>query len=32
MTELIQTQRAYQFNARTISMHDQMRGLINQMR
>ncbi|GEN57742.1 flagellar hook-basal body complex protein FlhP [Halolactibacillus alkaliphilus] len=32
MTELIQTQRAYQFNARTISMHDQMQGLINQMR
>jgi len=32
MTELIQTQRSYQFNARTISMHDQMRGLINQMR
>lgn len=32
MSELLQTQRAYQFNARTISMHDQMRGLINQLR
>ncbi|SES10755.1 flagellar basal-body rod protein FlgG [Gracilibacillus ureilyticus] len=32
MTELIQTQRAYQFNAQSISMHDQMRGLINQLR
>ncbi|PXW92036.1 flagellar basal-body rod protein FlgG [Streptohalobacillus salinus] len=32
MTDLIQSQRAYQFNARSISMHDQMRGLINQMR
>ncbi|WP_018930765.1 flagellar hook-basal body protein [Gracilibacillus lacisalsi] len=31
-TDMIETQRAYQFNARTISMHDQMRGLINQLR
>ncbi|QGH36325.1 flagellar hook-basal body complex protein [Gracilibacillus salitolerans] len=31
-TEMIETQRAYQFNARTISMHDQMKGLINQLR
>lgn len=32
MSDLIMTQRAYQFNARTISMSDQMSGLINQMR
>lgn len=32
MTEMLETQRAYQFNARTISMHDQMRGLVNQLR
>lgn len=32
MTELIQSQRAYQYNARTITMHDQMRGLVNQLR
>lgn len=32
MTELINTQRAYQFNARSISMGDQMNGLINQIR
>ncbi|RCW77417.1 flagellar hook-basal body protein [Saliterribacillus persicus] len=32
MTELTQTQRAYQFNGRTVSMHDQMKGLINQLR
>ncbi|CQR46182.1 Flagellar basal-body rod protein FlgG [Paraliobacillus sp. PM-2] len=32
MTEMLQTQRAYQFNARTISMHDQMRGLVNRLR
>lgn len=32
MTELIKTQRSYQFNARTISMSDQMLGLINQLR
>ncbi|UOQ50268.1 flagellar hook-basal body protein [Gracilibacillus caseinilyticus] len=31
-TDMIETQRAYQFNARTISMHDQMNGLINQLR
>ncbi|WP_042221450.1 flagellar hook-basal body protein [Oceanobacillus manasiensis] len=32
MTDLISTQRAYQFNSRTISMGDQMSGLINQLR
>lgn len=32
MTDMIMTQRAYQFNARTISMSDQMSGLINTMR
>ncbi|AUJ24025.1 flagellar hook-basal body protein [Virgibacillus dokdonensis] len=32
MSDLIMTQRAYQFNARTISMGDQMSGLINQLR
>lgn len=32
MAELLQTQRAYQFNSRTITMHDQMRGLVNQLR
>lgn len=32
MTDLIITQRSYQFNARTISMSDQMRGLVNQLR
>ncbi|APC49721.1 flagellar hook-basal body protein [Virgibacillus halodenitrificans] len=32
MTDLIMTQRSYQFNARTISMSDQMMGLINQVR
>ncbi|MBU5268017.1 flagellar hook-basal body protein [Virgibacillus proomii] len=32
MSELIMTQRAYQSNARTISMSDQMLGLINQLR
>ncbi|MFB1051557.1 flagellar hook-basal body protein [Paraliobacillus sp. JSM ZJ581] len=32
MTEMMETQRAYQFNSRTISMHDQMRGLVNQLR
>lgn len=31
-TNMLETQRAYQFNARTISMHDQMNGLINQLR
>lgn len=32
MTDLIMAQRSYQFNARTISMSDQMQGLINQLR
>lgn len=32
MTDLISTQRSYQFNSRTISMGDQMSGLINQLR
>ncbi|WP_339226546.1 flagellar hook-basal body protein [Oceanobacillus sp. FSL K6-2867] len=32
MTDLIMTQRSYQFNARTISMGDQMMGLVNQLR
>lgn len=32
MTDMIMTQRAYQFNARTISMSDQMNGLINTIR
>ncbi|MGM8211394.1 flagellar hook-basal body protein [Virgibacillus sp. W0430] len=32
MTELLMTQRSYQFNARTISMGDQMQGLVNQLR
>lgn len=32
MTQLINAQRAYQFNARTITMADQMQGLINQIR
>lgn len=32
LTDLITTQRAYQFNARTITMGDQMSGLINQLR
>lgn len=32
MTEMLLTQRSYQFNARTISMADQMLGLINQLR
>lgn len=32
MTDLIITQRSYQFNARTISMSDQMMGLVNQLR
>jgi len=32
MTDLLITQRSYQFNARTISMSDQMLGLINQLR
>ncbi|UFT98904.1 flagellar hook-basal body protein [Radiobacillus kanasensis] len=32
MTELMTTQRAYQMNARSISMNDQMMGLVNQLR
>lgn len=32
MTDLLMTQRSYQFNARTLSMGDQMMGLINQLR
>lgn len=32
MTELTNAQRSYQFNSRTISMADQMDGLINQLR
>lgn len=32
MTELLMTQRSYQFNARTITTVDQMQGLINQLR
>lgn len=32
MTELINTQRSYQFNARTITMADQMLGLVNGIR
>lgn len=32
MTRLITAQRSYQFNARTITMADQMQGLINQLR
>lgn len=32
MTDMVTTQRSYQFNARTISMNDQMMGLINQLR
>jgi flagellar basal-body rod protein FlgG len=32
MTDMMMTQRSYQLNARTISMGDQMQGLINQLR
>lgn len=32
MTDLIQTQRSYQFNARTVTLADQMLGLINGIR
>ncbi|KGX86429.1 flagellar hook-basal body protein [Pontibacillus litoralis] len=32
MTEMMMTQRAYQFNSRSISMGDQMMGLVNQLR
>ncbi|MCM3718344.1 flagellar hook-basal body protein [Fictibacillus phosphorivorans] len=32
MTELIQTQRSYQFNARSLTIADQMMGLVNGLR
>ncbi|PJO44182.1 flagellar hook-basal body protein, partial [Lysinibacillus xylanilyticus] len=32
MTDLIQTQRSYQFNARAVTLADQMLGLINGIR
>lgn len=32
MADMMETQRAYQFNARTISMADQMQGLVNSLR
>lgn len=32
MTDMMIAQRSYQFNARTISMSDQMNGLVNQIR
>ncbi|SDM54171.1 flagellar hook-basal body protein [Sediminibacillus halophilus] len=32
MTDMLLTQRSYQFNARSISMSDQMAGLVNQLR
>lgn len=32
MTQLVNAQRSYQFNSRTISMADQMQGLVNQLR
>jgi flagellar basal-body rod protein FlgG len=32
MTDLIQVQRSYQFQARSINMADQMMGLINGIR
>ncbi|MBM7571305.1 flagellar hook-basal body protein [Aquibacillus albus] len=32
MTDLVSSQRVYQLNARSISMSDQMQGLINQLR
>ena len=32
MSDLMQTQRSYQFNARTVSMADQMMGLVNSIR
>lgn len=32
MTQLINAQRSYQFNSRTITMADQMQGLVNQLR
>lgn len=32
MSDLLTAQRSYQFNSRTISMGDQMNGLVNQLR
>lgn len=32
MTEMIQTQRSYQFNARSLTIADQMMGLVNGLR
>jgi len=32
MTDMTLAQRSYQFNARTLSMGDQMQGLVNQLR
>ena len=32
MADMISTQRAYQFNARSVTMADQMMGLINGIR
>jgi flagellar basal-body rod protein FlgG len=32
ITEMLMAQRAYQFNAKTISTSDQMMGLVNQLR
>src|SRR5699024_8417028 len=32
MTDMLTAQRSYQFNARSITMGDQMLGLINQLR
>lgn len=32
VTDMLSTQRAYQFNSRSIAMGDQMMGLINQLR
>jgi len=32
MTDLISVQRSYQFNARTVTLADQMLGLINGIR
>lgn len=32
MTDMLMTQRSYQFNAKTISTSDQMMGLVNQLR
>src|SRR5699024_3294116 len=32
MTEMINAQRSYQMNARTVTMGDEMQGLVNQLR